>query len=129
MLRNCREDEINRKTRRARKAAFIPRLNGKDDDGLSLSQPNNDCEEALRLRMENAGGQFLSTMAGFVRGISENAATLDVCPKPTEVDVWHAVILGFPSSAEQKSDPEKRALAIRLASKLADQARPFTPPC
>ena len=45
LIRGLRPKEINRITRKIKKAAFIPRRNGQDDDGLSASQPANDTRE------------------------------------------------------------------------------------
>ena len=53
LVKGVREKEIDSRTGKIKKAAFIPRRNGKDDDGLSASQPANDNREALKIRLSN----------------------------------------------------------------------------
>lgn len=85
LIRGVRLKEISQQTRRIKKAAFIPRRNGQDDDGLSVSQPANDSRERLVARLSNAGGLFCKFQAGLVRTIEEGTIRLDVCPHPTEI--------------------------------------------
>jgi len=47
LVRAIRDKHINRQTRKIHKAAFIPRRNGKDDDGISVSQPRSDSYQQL----------------------------------------------------------------------------------
>src|ERR1035438_756546 len=91
MTRNIRESWINRQTGRIKKDAFIPRRNGKDDDGLSVSQPGGDSREKLIERMNNQYGFFCGLLAGSIRGICEQSTDLDVHPNATERDPLHAL--------------------------------------
>jgi hypothetical protein len=122
LIRGIRQKEINRHTRKIKKEAFIPRRNGKDDDGLSVSQPANDSRERLMVRLSNAAGLFCEFLAGSVRRIEEGTIRLDVCPSPTKVDPYHALIKGVPTSHAQA------AVATRLAQKLAAIAAEYVPP-
>jgi hypothetical protein len=122
MVRGVRQSEINRATGKVKKHAFLPRTNGKDDDGLSVSQPSSDSREQLRARLANAEGLFCALMAGDIRRINEDSVFLDVCPKPTELDPLHSLILGVPTNREQ------RALATRLAQNLANISAVYDPP-
>jgi hypothetical protein len=123
MVRGLRRDEINTQTGRIKKAAFIPRRNGKDDDGLSVSEPESDCREALRIRMRNADGLFARILAGQIRAVAEGNVHLEVCPEPTHEDPHHALIIGVPTNKSEK------ALAARLAEILAAAAQQYLPPC
>lgn len=120
MLRGIRESEISKQTGRIKKTAFIPRRNGKDDDGLSVSQANGENHEQLTTRMGNQDGVFCSLLAGAIRDIEEQNVRLEVYLKPTERDRLHSLIHGVPT------DRESTALATRLAQRLADISRPYT---
>jgi len=122
LIRGVRLKEINQQTRKIKKAAFIPRRNGQDDDGLSVSQPADDSRERLMARLSNAEGFFCKFQAGTVRTIEEGTIRLDVCPFPTKIDPYHALIKGVPTSHVQA------ALATRLAEKLAAIASEYVPP-
>ena len=124
LIRGLRPKEINRITRKIKKAAFIPRRNGQDDDGLSASQPANDTREMLLKRLSNADGVFCRFQAVSVRLIEERGIQLDVCPSPTELDPFHALIKGVPTGRE----PEQIAIATRLAEKLAEISLEYIPP-
>jgi len=122
LIRGIRLREINQQTRKIKKAAFIPRRNGQDDDGLSASQPAGDSRDRLMVRLSNAEGLFCKFQAGLVRAIEEGEIRLDVCPYPTEKDPYHALIKGVPTSRTQA------ALATRLADRLAAIASEYIPP-
>ena len=122
LIRGIRVREINQQTRKIKKAAFIPRRNGQDDDGLSVSQPAGDSRDRLMVRLSNAEGLFCKFQAGLVRAIEEGKIRLDVCPYPTEKDPYHALIKGVPTSRTQA------ALATRLADRLAAIASEYIPP-
>jgi hypothetical protein len=121
MIRGIRRGEINQQTGKIKKTAFIPRRNGKDDDGLSVSQPANDSREGLMKRLSNVDGFFCKFQAGLVRLIEEGVIRLDVCLFPTDLDPYHALIKGVPVTKEQI------AIATRLAEKLAAIASKYTP--
>jgi hypothetical protein len=122
LIKGIREKEVDGRTGRIKKAAFIPRRNGNDDDGLSASQPANDNRNALKIRLRNAEGFFCKFQAGNVRSIREEQATLDVCPDPTEWDMYHVLITGVPATLEQSR------LANRLAERLAGISLAYDPP-
>ena len=122
MLRGIREGDISKHSGRVNKRAFIPRRNGKDDDGLSVSQPNGENLEGLKARLGNTSGMFCSLLAGGIRDIKEMDRTLEVCPNPTATDAFHCLILGVPT------DQESTALATRLAQQLADISSVYEPP-
>ena len=122
LVKGVREKEIDRQTGKIKKAAFMPRRNGKDDDGLSASQPANDNREALKNRLSNAEGFFCKLSAGGVRLIEEQQTSLEVCPAPTDLDICHVLIIGVPTTHEQSP------LANRLAEKLAGISLRYDPP-
>jgi hypothetical protein len=120
MVRNVRESWINRQTGRVKKDAFIPRRNGRDEDGLSVSQPGGDSREQLKQRLGNPQEwSFCALAAGGIRGIHEQTTDLEVCPSATERDPFHALITGVPTS------PDQKALATRLAQRLAAISTPY----
>jgi hypothetical protein len=122
LVKGVREKEIDSRTGRIKKAAFIPRRNGNDDDGISASQPADDNRTALKIRLRNAEGFFCKFQAGDVRLIKEEQSTLEVCPDPTEWDAYHVLITGVPATIEQSS------LANRLAERLAGISLAYEPP-
>lgn len=113
MVRNVRQSWISKETGRVKKEAFIPRNNGKDDDGLSVSQIRGSSESELRIRLANFDRAFCTLIAGDIRDIREQTVILDVCPNPTLSDPLHALITGVPTALPQK------AIMIRLAQRLA----------
>lgn len=119
IIRALREDEY-RADKTIRKGAFVPRTNGKDDDGLSVSEPLHDNKAALQVRMQTDSESFCVLSAGCVRGVGEKA--LDVCRDRTEQDPYHCLIVGVPATKTEK------ALANRLAEKLAECSKFYTPP-
>jgi hypothetical protein len=123
LVRGIRESEINRHTGLIKKSAFIPRRNGRDDDGLSVSQPGNDSLEQLKTRLCNREGRFCSLLASAIRAIEAESRKLDVCPSPTERDPLHALIKGVPTGREEAV----LALANRLAERLAKASDAFVP--
>jgi hypothetical protein len=122
LIKGVREKEIDARTGKIKKSAFIPRRNGKDDDGLSASQPANDGRAALMIRLSNAEGFFCKFQAGHVRSIDEEQTRLDVCPDPTDTDIYHVLITGVPTTLDQSK------LANRLAEKLAGISLHYVPP-
>src|SRR5438128_7603645 len=91
MVRGIREDEFNRQTRKVKRGVFVPRTNGKDDDGLSVSEPKDDSRSMLKVRMRVSGDFFCTLSAESIRGISERGVSLDVCRAPTEYDASHSL--------------------------------------
>ena len=96
-------------------AAFLPREDGKDDDGLSVSIVSRtnllqDAEEASRALNKSHG--CLSLHVGRVRDCHES---IDVKEAPLESNVKHAVIVGIPNPSVN------RELAEFIAGNLARQ--------
>ncbi len=122
MVRAIRERDIHKETRKIKKSAFIPRRNGKDDDGLSVSQPAADSRSRLASRIQPPEERSCTLTAGEIRAISVDAVTLEVCPSPTERDTLHALIKNVPTALEET------AIATRLAQRLAEVSIEYTPP-
>jgi hypothetical protein len=57
-----------------------------------------------------------------VRLIEEEQTTLDVCPDPTDWDIYHVLITGVPATHEQSK------LANRFAERLAAISSQYLPP-
>ena len=124
MVRGIRERDINRLTGMVKKSAFIPRRNGNDDDGLSVSQSLSDTDVQLAKRMRPREPHYCSISAGQIRAIEVSALRLEVCPDPTEQDDYHALIKNVPTG----SDMESITLSIRLAQLLAEASVEYVPP-
>jgi hypothetical protein len=124
MVRGIRERDINKVTRQVKKSAFIPRRNGNDDDGLSVSQPLSDTDVQLAKRMRPREPYYCSILAGQIRAIEVSALRLEVCPDPTEQDEFHALIKNVPTG----SDMENITLSTRLAQLLAEASVEYMPP-
>lgn len=121
LVKGLREREINQQTGKIKKGAFIPRRNGNDDDGLSVSQPCSDSLQELKMRLQNKDGLFCQLVVGSVRLIEEQKIKLDVWPDPTESDHYHSLIKGVPVSLAEA------AVANRLAGKLAEVSSLYAP--
>jgi hypothetical protein len=106
--------------RRVRKSAFIPRANGQDNDGLSVSMVGNSTLAKLRRFRPDREGVTLHV--GHVREMSANGCRLDVAADPIDDDPDHALIVGFPQRHPQES-PAEKAIWERLADLLAQHAR------
>lgn len=104
-----------------RKSAFIPRANGRDNEGLSVSLVRPRALELLRQRL-GVQKEAVTLHVGRVREVSANGYRLDVEAKPVEGDLHHALIKGFPLRRPDESTHEK-AIWNRLAELLAQQAR------
>ena len=129
LVRNIRDDEINRTTGRIKRGAFRPRNNGKDDDGLSVSEPLSDSIQRLCERTSNKGGLFCYLTAGGVRQVEDGGITpLDITPEPTDSDPRHSLIVGMPKLVERQSSDESKALTERLAEGLAQASAKYVPP-
>jgi hypothetical protein len=124
IVRGCDSDCV-RSDRTVKKCAFIPRRNGKDDDGLSVSLRNLENEEDLRARLRQPPPDrtLVGLQPGLVRTIkaSEDCAALDVIPNPQPNDPHHCLITGIPTG----KGIEDIARANRLAELLAKIAKPI----
>jgi hypothetical protein len=107
-----------------RKAAFIPRKNGKDNAGLSVTIVRPGVLALLRERLASSTKEAATLHVGRVREVSADGYSLDVAFDPVEGDPQHALIVGFPKrhAAAAESSQEK-AVWNRLAELLAGQDR------
>ena len=105
-----------------RKSAFIPRMNGKDNDGLSIRQVFPGALEFLRQKLSAPLKQAVTLHVGRAREISAGGYVLRVDSDPRDDDPHHALIRGFPARHAAESREEKAAWN-RLAELLAAQAR------
>ncbi len=119
LVRAVRDKDIDRRTHSIRKSAFLPRRNGKDNDGLSVSQVGSDTFEELRRRVRSDDGAFCELSARSIRSISADDINLDVCPARTDADPFHALIKNVPTA------DERREITIRLAQLLAQASVPY----
>jgi len=125
LLRGTREADI--KKGRVKKAAFLPRANGNDRDGLSVSirdEAYRDLHKAIYVR---PGRGTAVIGADAVRDISlRNAAgeeiRLDVHSAPEEADPLHALITGIPDRTVGETE---KLMAERFAEQLANRAREY----
>ena len=122
LVRTIRGRDIHKETGKIKKGAFIPRRNGKDDDGLSVSQPLSDSSIRLAGRMQSQEGRYCTLKAGDIRAISVGDVTLEVCPDPTERDPFHALIKNVPTSLGHTT------IATRFAQLLAQASIEYSPP-
>jgi hypothetical protein len=120
LIRAIRERDVNKDTRKIRKGAFIPRRSGKDDDGLSVSQPAGQSRSQLARRIQSQEERYCTLTAGEIRAISVDAVTLEACPAPTERDPFHALIKNVPTTLEET------AMATRFAQRLAEVSAEYT---
>jgi hypothetical protein len=124
MLRVFREDDINKKTRQIKKGTFIPRTTGKDDDGLSVTQPLSDSRAQLAERLQRRQPEkdyFCTLSAGSIREVEVEAINLQVCPARTASDPFHALIKNIPT------DSASLAIRTRFAELLAKAATEYVP--
>ena len=103
-----------------RKSAFIPRKNGNDNDGLSVTTANGSALERLRNLSPDKEGVTLHV--GSVRAMQAGPYRLDVVADPLESDIDHALIIGMPRRHADESAEEKAGYE-RLAELLAQHAR------
>lgn len=123
LIRGCDPEHIG-SDQKVKKSAFIPRRNGKDDGGISVSLRGGDTDEQLRVRMRQPAPlrSLVQIGCGVVRDISiEDERPLDVLLHPTPEDPLHCLITGMPTG----KDPEEIARATRLAQLLAKSSMPL----
>lgn len=77
---------------RVRKSAFIPRANGQDNDGLSVTIVGDDTVERLRQRWGAPDKEAVTLHIGHVRQISANGHRLDVTADSIENDADHDLL-------------------------------------
>ena len=112
IARKIREGEYRRQTRKVKKSAFLPRLNGNDDDGLSVSE----VDDRTQYTAESFLGCFLQV--GKVKSIGEPGEVLDVVYDPLPENLHHALIVGIPL----RSDSSKSVAIDNIARALAELA-------
>jgi hypothetical protein len=116
-------DQLTRAAPRiVRKAAFIPRMNGRDNAGLSVTLVRPGTLGFLRQRLAAPLKEAVTLNVGRVRQVSAGGHQLGVVSDPVEGDLYHALIVGFPSRHPDESVQDK-AIWNRLAELLAKQAR------
>ena len=115
-LRRIRRDEAYTNGA-VKKAAFMPRKNGKDRDGLSVSIEDPGLAEIHRAKFERENCRAVSLRVAAARAIS-----LDVVRRPMADGPGHALVTGVP-------DPNMDRLgAERCAEQLARAATPVHVP-
>ena len=117
-LRRIRASEVNA-AGRIRKAAFMPRREGQDRDGLSVSIEDRQLVSVHRRHFESPG--YRASQIG-VRAVRE-IPPLDVVPDPTPDDRAHALIIGIP---DRTLGAEETAAAERMAQELSRRATLYT---
>ncbi len=114
-LRQCRLTEVNAKGA-VRKSVFMPRAEGQDRDGLSVSIEDAVYRELHRRKFTSEGRCACSILVGDIR----EAKPLDVVADGEEADPKHALIVGFPDRTQSSGDlAAAEALARRLAQKAS----------
>lgn len=116
-LRKVRRSEINA-AGRIRKSAFMPRAQGQDSDGLSVSIENAALTTLHQQRFETTDACAVALLVGAVRGLE-----LDVVPDPDPGDPAHALITGIPDRRVCRENLER---AERFAEQLARLAASYT---
>lgn len=111
-----RKKWLNRDSNQILPDAYLPRLSGKDDDGLSVTVSNADTDNGLIQEAELMASSFKNTYGvallnvGEVRAIDER---LNVVRAPNKGNPNHALLTGVPRLDDDL------ALAERLAGQLA----------
>jgi hypothetical protein len=105
---------------RIKKAAFMPRNNGADRTGLSVSIEDRDYCKLHRKKFQQPGKLTATIGVPAIRAIG-----LDVKEDPDPKDPRHALITGIPDLT--RGDTEKRE-AERFAEQLAKRARLYSFP-
>jgi hypothetical protein len=115
LLRGARATDI--KNGRVKKAAFLPRANGNDRDGLSVSirdEAYGDLHRTIYAKRDRA--------TAIIGSDAVRDTGLDVNRAPEEEDPMHALIVGIP---DRTLGDQQRALAERYAEELARRAREY----
>lgn len=119
-LRRIRSSEVNA-SGRVKKSAFLPRKDGQDKDGLSVSIEDPAFRELHRRKFEGVGRRTCQIRVALVREVQP----LDVVPNPDPEDPTHALIVGFP---DRTLGVEQLVEAERLADELSRRATEYTFP-
>jgi len=105
-----------------RKSAFIPRANGLDNDGLSVTLASGNTLERLRTSLRAPDKEGVTLHVGRIRQMSASGHRLDVKADPISGDAYHALITGFPARGPNET-LENKVVWNRLAELLASHAR------
>jgi hypothetical protein len=119
-LRRVRNSELNA-SGKVRKSAFMPRREGQDRDGLSVSIETAELSVVHRAMFEGDGHRAPQILVGSVRDLPP----LDVVARPTAEDPAHALITGMP---DRTLGIEQLATVEHLARELAKRATAYTFP-
>jgi len=101
-----------------KKAAFLPRANGNDRDGLSVSIRDEAYRDVHKRIYEKRGRATAVIRCDAVRGIG-----LDINSAPEQDDPMHALIVGIP---DRTIGDQQKLLAERFAEELANLAREYS---
>ncbi len=116
------DDLKNSGSQCVRKSVFMPRKNGKDNDGLSVTVVRPNVLTFLRQNLDAPEKQAVTLHVGSIREIHMDEYSLDVKSNPVQNDPHHALITGFPPRAPAESAKDK-LIWNRFAELLAKHAR------
>jgi hypothetical protein len=117
-LRGVRTSEINA-SGKVRKSAFMPRRDGQDRDGLSVSIEAAELSIVHQAKFESEGHRACQIRVISIRQLQP----LDVVANPDEDDPGHALIIGMP---DQTLGPDQLADVEHFAQELASRATTYT---
>ena len=131
VLRAVHEKDVRNDGTLKHPAFFVSR-NGKDNDGLSVTQEvGRTLEDLVKITGKDV---FCSLTVSVVRqtplsdeGKSTGSHGLDVRADPTSDDQYHALIINTPKMPEEPISEEILALRKRVAEQLAKRAKLFIP--
>ena len=119
-LRRIRSSEINN-SGKVRKSAFMPRKEGQDRDGLSVSIESAELSALHRTKFQSDGHRACQIRVGSVRELQP----LDVITDPKVDDPAHALIVGMP---DRTIGSEELAAVEHFAQELARRAAVYVFP-
>jgi hypothetical protein len=119
-LRGARSSEV-KDSGRVRKGAFMPRKDGQDRDGLSVSIETPVLATSHRAKYETSGHRTCLVQVRSVRAVPV-VPSLDVKEDADEDDPAHALIVGIP---DPTLGSENLRQAEFVAGELAKRARPY----
>jgi len=117
-LRRIWSGEI-RSSGRVKKSAFLPRKDGQDRDGFSVSIESAEHSRLHRELFETHGHRACQIRVAAIRELDP----LDVIHAPEQNDPMHALIIGMP---DRTNGPDELAKVEYLADELAKRAAPYT---
>jgi hypothetical protein len=114
-----RQDDV-RRDGQIKKSAFLPRMNGSDPDGLSVSIEDSKYRELHRAKFTGPGKTTGKISVEALRNLG-----LDVVPDPQADDPRHTLITGLP---DRTLGTAENLEATRLAGELAKMASVYVFP-